>query len=315
MSMRSGAILAFTLVTMAVGTTMAQSPRRDDPQSRNDPQGRGYARGRSDTPGREVQVQARQQWSQTGVMVSRGQTVQFDTTGEVTLNQEGSLRARPAGATNNQFDRNAPLPTVPVGTLIGRIGAAGRGNQGSNRPFSIGDRTSVVMPADGELLLGINDSNVNDNRGAFTVWIDTAADVRGQGRGYGNDQIREFQVPARQQWVQTGIIVRQGEVIRFEASGEVTLNQAGSLRARPAGATNNQFDRDAALPTVPVGALIGRVGDPTRPGQRNNRAFLIGDQVSIVMPFDGELLLGVNDSNHDDNNGVFIVRVDRRGGR
>jgi hypothetical protein len=177
----------------------------------------------------------------------------------------------------------------------------------------IGDRASVVMPADGELFLGVNDSNFNDNGGAFTVRIDMPGQAGG--RGPANDQAREFQVPSRQPWSQTGITVRQGEVIRFEATGEVTLNQNGSLRARPAGATNHQVDRDAPLSTVPVGALIGRIDNPARLGQENTRAFLIGDQPSVAMPFDGELLLGVNDGNHDDNNGAFTVRVDRRVGR
>ena len=123
---------------------------------------------------------------------------------------------------------------------------------------------------------------------------------------------RDFQVPAWQQWIPTGITVRQGEIVRFRATGEITLNQSGSLRARPGGATNNPFDRDAQLPRVPVGVLIGRVDAPGPFGQRNSRAFLIGDQQSVSMPLDGELLLGINDSTFADNRRTFTVRVESR---
>ena len=47
-----------------------------------------------------------------------------------------------------------------------RIGRGGR-------PFAIGNLPTVTMPAAGELFLGINDSNVKDNSGFFTVIINT----------------------------------------------------------------------------------------------------------------------------------------------
>ena len=125
-------------------------------------------------------------------------------------------------------------------------------------------------------------------------------------------QSREFQVPAWQQWIPTGITVRQGDILRFRATGEITLNQSGSLRATPGGTANNPFDRDAQLPSVPVGVLIGRVDAPGTFGQRNSRAFFIGDQLSVSMPLGGELLLGINDSTFADNRRTFTVRVESR---
>jgi hypothetical protein len=95
----------------------------------------------------------------------------------------------------------------------------------------------------------------------------------------------------------------------------------GYMRDRMTGRDNAQ-SRDSARSREqpreqpgPVGALIGRIDNPARAGQASSRAFLIGTQTSVVMPSEGELLLGVNDSNHDDNNGVFTVRVSRRGDR
>jgi hypothetical protein len=63
----------------------------------------------------------------------------------------------------------AAIITVSSGTAaVGRAFTFQR-----NRAFLIGDETGVSMPADGELFLGINDSNFNDNSGAFTVKIET----------------------------------------------------------------------------------------------------------------------------------------------
>jgi hypothetical protein len=69
------------------------------------------------------------------------------------------------------FDSNAPIPSAPQGALVGRIGTA-RATRGSGgTTFAIAGQSTVVMPADGVLYLGVNDSGVNDNRGEFTVRI------------------------------------------------------------------------------------------------------------------------------------------------
>jgi hypothetical protein len=121
---------------------------------------------------RVVTVQARTQWTPTNITVTRGQVIYFDASGEIRLNREGYMVAKPAGSTENQMDRNAPLPNVPVGALIGRVGAAGGGSvfaRSGGQMFVIGDRTTVEMPASGQLFLGVNDSNLNDNSGSFNV--------------------------------------------------------------------------------------------------------------------------------------------------
>jgi hypothetical protein len=57
----------------------------------------------------------------------------------------------------------APLPQNFAGALIARIG--------NSAPFPIGDQTTVTMPANGQLFLGINDDHVQDNSGGFRVNI------------------------------------------------------------------------------------------------------------------------------------------------
>lgn len=274
-------------------------------------------RGRANrSQGNDFQVAGQQQWLPTGVIVRQGQVLQLESTGEVTLNRRGS-RMPPRGSTSGQLDRAARLPSAPIGALIGRIGPA---SQRTNRAFLIGDQTSVTMPSDGELFLGVNDSSFADNEGAFSVWIEAPDQGRrfGRGRGRGtntgnnNPTInpgRDIQVSAQQQWVATGLTVRQGDVIRLRTTGEVALNQDRSLRARANGVTTNQLDRDARLPDVPVGTLLGRIGPGVGLNQRN-RAFVIGDQTEVTMPSGGELFLGINDSNIDDNSGAFTVRIE-----
>lgn len=119
--------------------------------------------------GRTVFVSATQAWTATGVTVRAGQTVRFHATGQILLNR--SLTATPAGSTSNQRDSRAPLPRSRLGALVGRIGAGGV-FQRSTGAFLIGDQSSVAMPASGQLYLGINESVLTDNRGAFTVVVD-----------------------------------------------------------------------------------------------------------------------------------------------
>ena len=57
-----------------------------------------------------------------------------------------------------------PVPTLPVGALIGRVG--------NGVIFGIGSNTSVQLPSTGRLFLGINEGNLDDNSGAFDVTVE-----------------------------------------------------------------------------------------------------------------------------------------------
>jgi hypothetical protein len=51
-----------------------------------------------------------------------------------------------------------------AGALVRRVG--------NSQPFAIGgSRDLIVMPADGELYLGVNDSGRGDNSGSFSVRV------------------------------------------------------------------------------------------------------------------------------------------------
>jgi hypothetical protein len=110
-----------------------------------------------------VRVDAKQAWTDTGLVVNRGDHVAFEASGQIQFGQYGGQTATPDG---NPLGRGAtfPDPSVPVGALLGRIG--------NSAPFAIGmQRQPLVMPAAGRLMLGINDDDVRDNSGYFTVIV------------------------------------------------------------------------------------------------------------------------------------------------
>jgi hypothetical protein len=137
---------------------------------------------------------------------------------------------------------------------------------------------------------------------------------RGRGRGRGRDRdaymersaapanARSVVVPSNVQWTNTGFNVTRGQYLRFEPSGEIRLSTNGEDIGRPAGAMSARHADKATIPTIPVGALIGRVG--------NGQPFPIGDTTNAFdMPDSGRLFLGVNDDHVADNSGNYVVKV------
>jgi hypothetical protein len=109
-------------------------------------------------------------------------------------------------------------------------------------------------------------------------------------------------VPSNVQWTNTGINVSRGQAIRFDPSGEIRLSFNGDDIARPAGALSNRQSSNAPIPTIPAGALIGRVN--------NGQPFSIGDPAQAFnMPENGRLFLGVNDDHVADNSGNYVVKI------
>ncbi|MEX2272051.1 MAG: hypothetical protein WD690_11290 [Vicinamibacterales bacterium] len=110
-----------------------------------------------------VVVPGNQQWVSSGITVRRGETITFQSTGEVRLSGDANDLAGISGARSQRYAGASPLPQHFAGALIGRVG---------NGPaFAIGDQTSIRMPAAGVLWLGINDDVVADNAGHFNVVI------------------------------------------------------------------------------------------------------------------------------------------------
>jgi hypothetical protein len=109
-------------------------------------------------------------------------------------------------------------------------------------------------------------------------------------------------VPANQPWTSTGRYVRQGQIVRFQSSGEIQLSADGSDIAAPAGSKKGRKSPGAPLPNDLAGALIGRIGESGQP-------FGIGNLPSVRMPATGLLFLGINDDDVRDNQAEFRVEL------
>jgi hypothetical protein len=111
---------------------------------------------------------------------------------------------------------------------------------------------------------------------------------------------REVNVSARTQWTDTGVNLRNGQTMYFEASGRVRWGS--SRQDGPEGENDSPRNPSRPIPGRPAAALIGRVGD--------DAPFFIGsDTEGIRVRGSGTLFLGINDETLDDNSGSFRVTV------
>jgi hypothetical protein len=130
----------------------------------------------------------------------------------------------------------------------------------------------------------------------------------GPGPGYGGGggrppgmRERVVSVSAVQSWTDTGVSVRPGQTVFFEAAGQVRWGR--NRRDGPQGENNSPFNAARPIPNRPAAALIGSVGD-------GNDIFFIGaDRGPIRVRSGGRLLLGINDEGLQDNSGNFRVTI------
>ena len=111
----------------------------------------------------QVRVDANKAWTDTGITVNAGDRVVFNASGQIAFGRGAGQTSDPNG---NSAERRAnyPDPSVPVGALLGKVG--------NSAPFAIGMQTQPLgMPASGRLMLGINDNELGDNSGFYTVTV------------------------------------------------------------------------------------------------------------------------------------------------
>jgi hypothetical protein len=113
---------------------------------------------------------------------------------------------------------------------------------------------------------------------------------------------RQVTVAANVAWSDTGLDVRAGQTVYFEAAGEIRWGR--DRRDGPGGERNSPSNPNRPIPNRPAAALIGKVGSG------DGDAFFIGDERGAVRVRDsGRLYLGVNDDFLADNSGSFRVVV------
>src|SRR3954463_12409300 len=114
------------------------------------------------TPGAAatVRVDAREQWTDTGITVARGDKVSFNGSGDIMIAPNASSGVGGDPRITGRY----PVQSAPPGALIGRVG--------NGTPFHIGpNKDAIVMNGSGRLLLGVNDNNFQDNEGAYSVTV------------------------------------------------------------------------------------------------------------------------------------------------
>lgn len=118
---------------------------------------------------------------------------------------------------------------------------------------------------------------------------------------------RTITVAANADWIDTGLTVRQGSVVTFSASGEITLSGDQNDKAIPTGSTTGRMAANAPLPSSSAGTLIARVSGAR--GRGASAPMAIGNQMTVPMPAAGRLFVRVNDDQLGDNTGQYEVRI------
>ncbi len=110
------------------------------------------------------------------------------------------------------------------------------------------------------------------------------------------------EVPGNQQWTATNVVVRNGDRVQFNGTGEIRLSADPEDRATVAGSVTGRHAPGSPAPQYLAGALIGRIA--------GGAPFAIGNQTSgLPMSANGPLWLGVNDDQVADNSGSFVVTI------
>jgi hypothetical protein len=133
-----------------------------------DPFGGG---GASRTPRQTViTVPGNSRGTDTQIDLRSGDRLVITATGQVVAGQRAG-QVGPEGGRAGGFGAivgTRPVPNAGVGALIGFIRLD---NGQASQPFLVGANLSATAPADGRLILLINDDNYSDNGGSFEVRI------------------------------------------------------------------------------------------------------------------------------------------------
>jgi hypothetical protein len=126
------------------------------------------------------------------------------------------------------------------------------------------------------------------------------------GPGYGGGgrpgglRERDVMVQARDAWTRTGVDVTRGQVLFFDARGDVRWGP--DRKDGPNGEHNSPRNPNRPIPNRNAAALIGRIG--------NGDPFFIGaDKGEFRARDSGPLFLGINDDYLQDNSGAFRVTI------
>jgi hypothetical protein len=114
---------------------------------------------------------------------------------------------------------------------------------------------------------------------------------------------RTFTISGKAKWLDTGIDLKDGQLIDISATGKILWNLKDKEYSSPDGATPYSQKESNPLPAIGTGALIGKIGN------ESSDYFFVGKGQKINATKSGRLHLGINDANINDNEGVYRVRI------
>jgi hypothetical protein len=138
-----------------------------------------------------------------------------------------------------------------------------------------------------------------DNRGSSSSNNNNSNTNPSLGGRPGGMRERQTSVLAIQPWTDTGIEVRAGQTVYFEAQGKVRWGK--DRTDGPEGERNSPPNANRPMSNRNAAALIGKIG--------NDMFFIGGETGPMRMRSSGRLYLGVNDDVLTDNSGNFRVVV------
>ena len=119
--------------------------------------------------------------------------------------------------------------------------------------------------------------------------------------------VKEITLAGDQQWVDTGIDLAQGDIVKLTGSGSIKLTNAKAENG-PEGGPRAWTDMIRTLPVNDAnrGAIVGRIGD-----RDTARAFLIGAFREQRAGLAGRLFVGINMAGTNKASGAFKVVIER----
>ena len=122
-----------------------------------------------------------------------------------------------------------------------------------------------------------------------------------------NPNVKEIALSGDKQWVDTGIDLLPGDIVKLTGSGTIKLGNAKAENG-PEGGPRAWTDMLRTLPVNDAnrGAIVGRIGD-----RDTARAFLIGALREQRAGLAGRLFVGINMASSDQANGAFKVVIEK----
>jgi hypothetical protein len=129
---------------------------------------------------KKITVPGNLAWTDTALEVLKGQEFYFAAAGKISLQKDNPVAGcGPEGL--NLKTQQQPIPDQNIGALLGKVlekvevatdkQTGEKSKRDIGQVFYIGKENKVLLPADGRLILGINELVVGDNDGSYEVAI------------------------------------------------------------------------------------------------------------------------------------------------